>query len=192
MTVNNNPSPALHYVASLTGEDKCVWADAVSARLGLGFNAALEAIDTAAAVFAANPLPNAAGNHQPALTSQAVDKAQDTFAMPTHHDAKEPVYGPPENGLMPDVPFTADAWSLNDLPGAEEAALHLGQELSRRMAAEALNAISLRPSARIEAVTRIMDAMNLELRKYSDLGATDTEPRGILRHIVATAFGITY
>ena len=43
------------YVLSLTGEQKANWADAVSQATGLGFNAALEAIDQAAKILDLNP-----------------------------------------------------------------------------------------------------------------------------------------
>ena len=60
--------PMAAYVLSLTGEQKAAWADAVSQATGLGFNAALEAIDQAARIFDLNP--NSLLKHSPKDTAE--------------------------------------------------------------------------------------------------------------------------
>jgi hypothetical protein len=92
--------------------------------------------------------------------------------------------------LLPGVPKTAEDWSLyTNVPGAEDAALTLAEELSQLLRAEAINVVAIRD---VEQIRRAREHVRREMQSVmsslSSLGADDTEPRAILDEVLCRAF----
>ena len=95
-----------------------------------------------------------------------------------------PVLTTQSSGLT--IPKTADSWDLYaSNPGAEEAAQALGAKLEELvLAARSSNCCT------VDEARRIRDLMYIEMGKYVQLGACDTEPQTILVCRIESALGL--
>ena len=90
--------------------------------------------------------------------------------------------------ILPGIPQTANDWQLFEMPGAEDAARKIAGELSKLLVDESLNMVAASDSVRLEAAARVARAMAPIMKSYSSMGATDTEPRGVLRDLLQRTF----
>jgi len=91
--------------------------------------------------------------------------------------------------ILEGIPLTAREWQLYvDMPGSTSAAIQIGRALSDALREHLTAEIAFNKQAKLTArrdVHRKVGAVMFTLR---DFGATDTEPLGMLEHLVSKAF----
>lgn len=107
--------------------------------------------------------------------------------MTTRHQNMSVDAGKTLTGERVDTPKTADAWDLySHVPGADSAA----QELSAKLEVFLIAAHNA-GNCTMDEARRIRDRMYVEMEKYRDLGACDTEPEVVLVTCIETSLGLT-
>lgn len=76
-----------------------------------------------------------------------------------------------------DVSFDADQWELYDKPGRDDVATELNAALRDAVQAPGATARS------------VEEAMQVIQRKHDRMGADDSEPQGLINHVIDKIFG---
>jgi hypothetical protein len=116
--------------------------------------------------------------------SGARDLKMPTLSVTPPPKPEKPKFNPP---AVPSnlIPTTVDGWQLYDKPGAGRAARALAKSMAvvLRMAGKHITPLNA-DGKNAKAVSKLLNRMDKVRDTYSDFGASDSDPRGVVKDVL--------